>query len=176
MNRNYMLLFAAGVMLLAGCSSVPTKDIKVEAEADPKADFSGYKSYAWLGAATIIDDPHGQWEPPAFDADAEIKYQIDRQLRKRGMSEDSVNPDMIVAFAAGVDMDTLELKTGPEAKMDMVSNVPQGALLIVLVDSKSGFVIWAGLATSEIKGSTDMKIAKGRLKYAVTQLFKKLPK
>ncbi|MHC4121169.1 MAG: DUF4136 domain-containing protein [Planctomycetota bacterium] len=176
MNRNHILLFAAVAVVLAGCSSVPTKDIKVEADSDPKANFGGYKSYAWLGAATIINDPHGQWEPPEFDADAEIKFLIDRELRKRGMVQDSVDPDLVVAFAAGVNMEALDLKVEPEADIDTMENVPQGALLVVLIDSQTGFVIWAGLATSEVQESTDMKIAKGRLKYAVTQLFKKLPK
>ena len=71
MNRNYALLFVSVVMLLSSCASTPTKDIAVDVQADPKANFSGYKTYAWLGAAAIINDPHGQWEPPTFDADAD---------------------------------------------------------------------------------------------------------
>ena len=107
MNRNYTLLLAAVVMLLAGCSSVPTKDITVDAQANPKANFSGYKTYAWLGSAAILNDVYGQWEPPAFDADAEVKYLIDRELRKRGMMQNSTDSDVIIAFAAGIDMDAL---------------------------------------------------------------------
>ena len=102
MNRNYVLIFASVVMLLSSCAPTPTKDIVVDVQADPKANLNGYKTYAWFGAAAIVSDRYGQWEPPAFDADAEIKYLIDRELRKRGMSQSSplVNPDVIVAFAA----------------------------------------------------------------------------
>ena len=60
MNRNYPTIFIIVLMLLAGCASVPTKDIQVDAQADPKANFSGYKTYAWLGAAAIVNDPYGQ--------------------------------------------------------------------------------------------------------------------
>jgi hypothetical protein len=176
MNKNYVLPFVMVFMLLSGCASVPTKDIQVDAQANPKANFSGYKTYAWLGSAAIVNDAYGQWEPPGFDADTEIKYLMDRELRKRGMLEKSVDPDLIVAFAAGINMDALGLKVDPETKMDMLANVPQGALVIVLLDRASGFVIWVGVATAEILESPDTLTVKARLDYAVTQLLKKLPK
>ncbi len=175
MNRVYVLSLLC-VMLLAGCASTPTKDIAVDAAADPKANFSGYKSYVWLGAAAIINDPYGQWEPPNFDADAEIKYLIDRELRKRGMSQNSADPDLIVAFAAGINMAALELKVDPKTRINNPANTPRGGLLIALVDGKTGFVIWKGIATADIQKKPGAKTVKARLDYAVTQLFRKLPK
>lgn len=175
MRRSHVLSLLS-VMLLAGCASVPTKDITVDAQADPKANFSGYKSYAWLGAAAIINDPYGQWEPPNFDADAEIKYLIDRELRKRGMLQNSADPDLIVAFAAGINMAALELKVDPKTKINNLENAPRGGLLIALVDSESGFAIWIGVATADIQKQPDARTVKARLDYAVTQLFRKLPK
>jgi hypothetical protein len=64
----------------------------------------------------------------------------------------------------------------PETKMDLVTNVPRGGLVIMLLDSDSGFVIWVGVATAEIQESPDTLTVKARLDYAVTQLLKKLPK
>ena len=176
MNRNYALLLAAIFMLLAGCSSVPTKDITVDAQANPKANFNGYKTYTWLGSAAILNDAYGQWEPPAFDADAEVKYLIDRELRKRGMMQNSTDPDVIVAFAAGIDMDALELQVDPKSKMENLANVPRGGLMIAFVDSNSGFVIWIGVARADIQEQPDTKTVKARLEYAVTQIFRKYPK
>ena len=176
MNRNYVLLFASVVMLLSSCASTLTKDIAVDAQADPKANFSGYKTYAWLGSAAILHDIYGQWEPPEFDADTEIKYLIDRELRKRGMLQNSTDPDLFVVFAAGIDMDPLELKVDPETKINTLENVPRGGLVIALVDSESGFVIWMGVATADVLEHPDAKTVKARLDYAVTQLFRKLPK
>lgn len=175
-KRNLWIVVLLVGILFSGCASVPTKDIKLDAQSDPKANFAGYKTYAWLGSAAIVNDPKGQWEPPAFDADSEVKFLIDRELRKRGISESNINPDLVVAFAAGVDMDALELKENPETKMEMLTNVPQGGLLIVFMDSETGFVIWVGAATAEVQEQVDEKIVKARLDYAVTQLFKKLPK
>jgi hypothetical protein len=176
MKINCVFVLAMTLLLLSGCSSIPTKDIELNAQADPKANFEGYKSYAWLGAAAIVNDPHGQWEPPAFDADAEIKYLIDRELRKRGLFENSADPDMYIAFAAGIDMEALELNVDPKTKMDSVENVPQGGLLIAFVDAESGYVIWSGVASAELQDKPDAQTVKTRLDYAVTKLLKKLPK
>lgn len=176
MKKNCIWFYGLIIVLFAGCTAAPTKDITVDVEVNPKATFSEYKSYGWLVTAQILNDPKGQWEPPDFDADAEIKYLIDTQLRKRGMSENTVNPDVIVAFAAGIDMDALELKIDPETKMDTLENAPQGALIVVLVDSASGFVAWVGTATAKVLEKPDSATVKARLDYAVKQMFKKLPK
>ena len=170
------ILIITGLVLLSGCSSIPTKDIAVAAQADPKANFSGYKTYTWLGSAAILNDAYGQWEPPEFDADSEIKYLIDRELRERGMLESSVAPDVIVAFAAGINMDALELKVDPKTKMEALAQVPRGGLVIALVDGESGFVIWRGVAIADVQKQPDTKTSKARLDYAVTQLLRKLPK
>jgi uncharacterized protein YceK len=176
MMRHYVLFFAALVILLSGCASSVTKDIQVDAQAEPKANFNGYRTYAWLGSAAIINDPYGEWEPPSFDADAEIKFLLDRELRKRGMTENTSDPDLVVAFAAGIDMAALGLKEDPDSKEDVLTSIPQGGLLVAFVDNDSGFVIWAGVATGNVHDKPDAQTVKKRLDYAVTQLIKQVPK
>ncbi|MFC1652320.1 DUF4136 domain-containing protein [Planctomycetota bacterium] len=163
-------------VVFAGCTTVPVKDIEVYGEADPKAKFGGYKTYGWLATAAILNDSYGQWEPPAFDADLEIKYLIDRELRKRKMSETSYQPDIVVGFVAGLDLDVLELKLDPQLKLDILESVPQGGLIVTLADSQTGYVIWAGAAHANIQIEPDTKMAKARLDYAITQMFKEMPK
>ncbi len=82
MNIRRYLIIGAIALLGAGCATA-TKDIKVDAETRPGKDLSGYKTYAWIGSAQIINDPRGQWEPPQLDADTEIRWLIDREPRKR---------------------------------------------------------------------------------------------
>lgn len=173
--RRLFLFTLVLLILLTGCSSTPVKDIEVEAQADPKANFSGYKTYAWLGSAAILDDPSGQWKPPGFDADMEIKFLIDHELRQRGMSEAYSNPDVIVGFAAALDMDALDVKVDPESKLETLVNTPQGGIIVVLVDSQTRYVIWVGAATAEVQNRPDTETAKARLNYAITQMFEKLP-
>jgi hypothetical protein len=171
-----LLSLSAVLLLLTGCASSVTKDIMIDADADPKVNFAGYSTYKWLGSAAIVYDPEGQWEPPQFDADAEIKFLIDRELRQRGMTEAAGNADMIVAFAAGIDMASMEIKVDPESELSTLENVPMGALTVILIDGATGLAIWGGVATAEIQQSPDQEIIKQRLDFAVSSMFKKLPR
>jgi len=176
MFRKQAFLFGIVLIFLSGCASAPVKDIQIDSHANPKANFSGYKTYAWLGSATIVNDTHGQWEPPGFDADKEIKFLMNRELRNRGMSEDRTAPDLLVVFAAGVDMDALGLKIDPETQVEVFENLPKGGLVVAFVDRESGFVIWVGAATGDVQENADKQTVKARLNYAVKQLSKKIPK
>jgi len=165
----------ATLFLISGCASSVTQDIMVETDSDPKANLSGYTSYAWLGAAAIVFDEKGQWEPPQFDADAEIKFLIDRELRHRGMTEDSVNPDLVIAYAAGIDMDSMDIKIDPESGIEALENAPIGALTVIMIDAETGLAIWAGIATADIQENPTPEATKARLDFAVSEMFSKLP-
>ena len=89
MKKRFVAICAVIFWLMAACATAPVKDINTYSAADPKAKFSGYKTYAWLATAQIVNDTSGKWEPPAFDADSEVKFIIDRELRKRGLMENS---------------------------------------------------------------------------------------
>jgi len=41
-------MFIILIFFIVSCANV-TSDIKVDAEADPKANIKGYKTYVWLG-------------------------------------------------------------------------------------------------------------------------------
>ncbi len=42
MNKDYIFLFIILSMVITGCASVPKADINVEAEVDPKVNFSSW--------------------------------------------------------------------------------------------------------------------------------------
>ena len=176
MKATYLITLSVLVIITAGCSSVPTKDIQITTQADPKANLTAYSTYTWAGSVSILRDPTGQWEPPTYDADAEIKYLIDRELRKKGMLESSTNPDLIAVFAVGVDTQALKLKVDPKTKIEVVEEVPAGGLLVALVNAESGYVVWAGVATAELMDKPDVETARARLDYVVTNMLKELPK
>lgn len=73
-------------------------------------------------------------------------------------------------------MDALSLKEDPDSKMEILTNVPQGGLVLVLIDSDTGVVIWAGVVAAEVQKKADAKTAKARLNYAVTKLIRRIPK
>jgi len=166
----------AFIILLTACSTAPTRDIQVDAKADPKASFSGFKTYAWIAAAQILFDPEGQWEPRNVDLDVEVQFMINSELRKRGMAEVNSNPDMLVAYAAGVDMTTLDLKESPETKEKLIENIPSAALVVALVDADTGYVIWLGEAVGEVQQQADEATVRARIEYAISEMFRLLPK
>ena len=43
MKKHNILVLVIGLFIMSGCATTPTDDIKVEAEADTKVKFSGYK-------------------------------------------------------------------------------------------------------------------------------------
>lgn len=174
MNR-YLFTLATLMVLLSGCASSVTKDIVVETSSDPKADLTGYKSYSWLGSAAIVFDETGRWEPPQFDADAEIKYLIDRELRDRGMMENSANADLIVAYAAGINMDSMNIKVDPESGLEQLANTPIGALSVILVDAATGQAVWIGVARADIQENQTPEASRKRLDFAVSEMFHGLP-
>ena len=174
--KKHLLAIATLLVFLSGCASTSvTKDIMVKTDVDPKANLSGYKSYTWLGAAAIVFDEQGQWKAPQFNVGTEIKFLVDRELRAHGMSEDSVNPDLVIAYAVGIDMDSMEIKTDPEKDLEVLKNIPQGALTVILVDAQTGLAVWAGVARAELQDNPTIETSKKRLDFAVSEMFSKLP-
>lgn len=179
MQKYTLTLIVLLSFILAACASMdgtPTSDIEIDAKADDKVNFKGLKSYAWFGTAGILKDPDGKWEPPEFDADSELKFLIDRELRKRGMSETSNNPDVLVAFALAIDMDALKLGANdPDSNQFNIENVPKGALVVMMINPETLRPIWTGVATAEKQEKATSETQKKRLDYVVTGMLDKLP-
>ena len=170
--KKLILVLLSSFTLLA-CSAVP-KDMNIAAETDPKVNLSGYKTFAWLGDATIIYDEIGRWERPGFDADSEARFNIDKELRAKGFTEKSDNPDMLITFIAGVDMDNIELIISEETQLETLENIPKGALVIAIFDASTGQSIWVGMAEADLQQDVGSQVAKERLHFAVNEMFKKM--
>jgi len=155
--------------------SSSNKDITFETDIDPKANFKGYKSYMWMGSATIMNDPDGQWVDQGFDTNAEIKLLIDNALRAKNMTEAAHNPDVIIGYALGINMTNIEYKANPDKSFQTLEAAPKGALVILMIDAKTNVVIWASSAKADIQGNTGTSVKK-RLAYAVKTMIGSLPK
>ncbi len=165
----FTLIFT--VLAATSCTTL-TGDIQVETHINPDVDFKAYNSYAWVGSAKIVFDPIGQWEQPTLDTDEEVKFNINRELRNKGLFEAEKDPDLLVAFAAGVDMSFLELKENPNSKKEVLTNVPKAALVIVLIDADTGYAVWMGFAEGDIQEQQTIENIRSRIDYAVTEIFK----
>jgi len=158
------------ILATSSCATL-TDDIVVETHANPDVNYHAYKTYAWAGSAQIIFDPVGQWEQPTLDTDEEVKFVINRELRARGLHQVTNHPDLLIAFAAGIDTSILELKDNPDNDKKIVTNVPKAALLIALVDANTGYTVWVGYAVGDAQQQQTIETIRARIDYAVKEIF-----
>ena len=168
---SFLISFFVAVTFISSCATL-TDDIKVETHADPGINYSKYKTYAWAGSAQIVFDPVGQWEQPTLDTDEEVRFVVNRELRDHGLIQVENNPDLLVAFAAGVETTVLELKENPDSDHKVASNAPKAALVIALIDARSGYLVWLGHATGDAQQQQTIDNIRRRIDYAVSQIFK----
>src|SRR5688572_31109027 len=110
-RRGRALYGVAAILLMlaaTSCGTSLTADIKAESAADEKVNFSGMKSYAWFGGLGALIDDTNLWAQPKFDMAQEAKFVIDRELRKKGFSESSSDPDVFVAFLLVADVNQVK--------------------------------------------------------------------
>jgi hypothetical protein len=157
--------------LLAGCASV-TEDIRVQSESDPGLDLGSYRTYSWLGAAEIAPDTHGNWEPPGFDADAEIRRLLNRELRRRGMREVDSDAQLVVGFGAGINPEVFQIVENPDNKMYTLQNAPRAALVVVFIDPRTRRPVWVGTAVGDVKAGRSADEVRRRIDYAVTSMLR----
>jgi hypothetical protein len=69
-------------------------------------------------------------------------------------------------------MEALELVENKESKLQVLENVPKGALVVVLLDGTTGIPVWAGAAVGNVQQEISSDDVRKRLDYAVTQMFK----
>ena len=174
MKRLFLSTLAA--LLLSGCATTSSDfdDIDLITEIHPRFDLSSYGSYAWQGSAGIIFDPQGRWEPPDYDLDDEIKFLIDTELRGHGLVESDTLPDLMASFAIAIQIDDLPFNRNPDVEMPVIEEVPQGALVITLVDTNLGYAVWAGLAAANVDETPDNDMSRRRLQYVVSNLLETL--
>ncbi len=163
--------FSAAFALSSSCATI-TSDIEIEAHADPSVNYGNYQTYAWAGSAQIVFDPVGQWEQPTLDTDEEVRFVINRELRDHGLNQVKNDPDLLVAFAAGIDTTVLELKEDPNQDKKVLNNVPKAALFIALTDTDTGYIVWYGYAKGDVQQQQTIDNIRTRIDFAISEIFK----
>ncbi len=175
MNLFVQSILFTGTLLITSCATL-TSDIETETHADPDINILSYKTYAWADNAQIVFDPIGQWEQPTMDTDEDARSFINRELRARNLQQVDSAPDLLVTFSAGIDSATLELKEGPNNDIDNenLSRIPKAALVVALIDVKTGYTVWTGYASGGAQEQQTIKNIRVRINFAVQEIFKSL--
>jgi hypothetical protein len=157
------------LVALAGCSTV-----KVKTEFDPTAQFTTYKTYAWLATAP------GSEQAPTMQNPAlrqRVVAVLDREMARKGLVRTSADasPDFLVSVI-GCSQNRVALDDygyaysgtytygpyGPGAMsvpvpVEQVRQYTEGTLLLDFVDAKSRKMFWRGTATDTLSSPEDVQ-------------------
>ncbi len=188
MKKYFPLAFVALALFVSGCAEMGvvggdsvTSDVEVTVQTDDKVNLSGYKTYSWIAVGAVLNDPDGKWQPPGFKAGEVIKNLIDDEMKNKGYTAKDNGADLGVAFFIGIDMKARKFKMNPETSMKEMQDVAKAALVVVLVDMRTGFIVWMGEASRSAETTVtgrnkvdDNETIRKRLNYAVTEMFKEM--
>lgn len=167
--KTFKLLSILFIATLASCSSV-----RVNADYDKKANFTNYKTYAYLKSG--ID------KVEISDLDKKrILYSIDEVMATKGFTK-SENPDVLISIF-----------TKERERVDIYNNAgfgwgwnpwwgmgyssvvttPEGTLFIDIIDAKTKELVWQGEGSGYLTTNTDKKDA--RIKEFVSKILEQYP-
>lgn len=150
---------------LTGC--VSTSDINVETAKSEKANLKGYKTYEIIKESGVTHET--KKEKTLANVDADLKKMIREELAKRGKTEVKEDPDFYVAYLLGADKNAIQIKLDKEGRTT-VENVPEAAMILMLVDAETGSIIWLSTAEAEYK-NLPIKEQRERMKYTIKKML-----
>jgi hypothetical protein len=135
-------------------------------EYDHAVDFSRYKTWSWQAGVPV---------PPDLVHDKRIREAVARELAGRGLSRVDSDPTLLVRYyaARSTRIDLLPLDSGSGAPPTGIRYVETGALVIDLLDTASGKVVWRGHATGVLRYGP--KEIAAQIDSAVAELLARFP-
>ena len=180
MKREILFVFAA---LLLGASGFAQK---TKVNYDKGADFAGYKTYVWS------EPERPQTRPMLY---AVVIGSVDYELKSKGLARTQADGDLIVMPAGGVDfgfntagaMPIVPTRTGMPVAIDSTmwtgaagssmsvgSYVPEGTLMLTLVESRTSKIVWSGSVALKLDMEKKHDSLK-RIEKAIAKLLQEYP-
>jgi Domain of unknown function (DUF4136) len=169
------------LILIAAAASASAQKVKVG--ADPGADFSRYKTYAWSGGMVAANPLINQL----------ILQTVDEALTAKGLKRVSEDPDVTLAAFAALNSNlhisyptwgrsaTSATATGMSIGEQSVA-VSKGSLVIDIADARTKATIWRGSATQTLSeaptgiSAKDAKNVEKHIRKSVDKMFKQFPR
>ena len=177
-------LLALAALLLAACASGP----RVSSEADPSADFTRYRSFAFYSPLAI--ESQGYSTPTS----TRIRQAARAQMEARGYVYDERQPDLWVNLNAYLQERT-DVSTIPEVDYDYyysyrarsyvavpywrdrtsVRRYNEGTLNVDLVDARQNRMVWTGVAVGRASRNTAPAERGVQIDAAMAEIFARYP-
>ena len=175
------------VILFTGCAGT------AHIEKDKTADFSKYRTYAWVEKPTVQESKQSRRNELT---EANMRNSVNEQLQKIGWKEVNKNPDIMVNYELLVERTDKEQKDpvytqsytrsyynrhtgkvntfyypGQFVGYDTYSTtVKEGTVTITMIDNRTDKAVWQGWTTSELNSN---KITGREIDQSVKTIFKK---
>jgi hypothetical protein len=166
--RNWTMRAAAVGTLIAGS---PASAQSVNVDANPAANFAGYRTYAWT-VGTPAANPL---------AEQRLHALVDQQLAAKGFSKATATPDVFIAT---------HLTTKEQHQLNVsgfggwgygfggsttttVQTYVVGTLVVDIYDAKTKMLVWRGTGTGTASDKADKNTAKANK--ALVKMFKQYP-
>jgi hypothetical protein len=170
---------ASALLLLAACAS-----IRVGSDQHPQADFSGYRTFAWMAESSA--DAGNQPQLSALTL-RRIREAMDGELSAKGyrLRAEANGADFLVAFSVAT-RERMESRTkaipvqeqGPSRQwswLDVdVHSYQEGTLSIDIFDGASRQPVWHGWATKTVTDADEADPGPV-IQRAVSQILEKFP-
>jgi hypothetical protein len=183
-NLKWLLAGFASVLLMVGCA--PTAHV----EKAEDADFSRYRSYAWLAK-----DENGN-ERTLSLTEQKIRTAVDQELAKAGWKQTKKDPDVILNYDVLVERGIQETSSPVYSRpyTRLVWNpytrryatiyypsqfmgydhearpVREGTVTVTMIDSKTDRAVWQGWTTGIINGRN---LSSKEIQNSVKSIFRK---
>ncbi len=157
-RRIRLSLALVALAFLLSCASLK---IGVTTDHDPQADFSGYKTYAWIEPP----EDYTGWRPPKH-LDIRLRRVVDDIMAEKGYQKVPALPmaDLLLAYYASVETELRITSTpyglypgwgysywgGAPFGTSNVRRYDSGTVLLDMIDSKAKQLVWTGQVTSAI--------------------------
>lgn len=173
--------------VFAGCAG------NTHIEKDKNADFSKYRTYAWVDKPVVKADKKSRRNDLT---ETNIRNSVNQELQKKGWLETKARPDVLINFELLVEKNQKEMqdpvytqpysrsyfnrRTGrihtfyyPSQFMGYDSystTVKEGTVTITMIDSRTDKTVWQGWTTSELSSGN---ISSREIDRNVKSIFKK---
>jgi hypothetical protein len=144
---------------------------------DRAANFSHYKTYAWIRGTELTDELNH----------ARVVRSIDGALAAKGLArvQPGANPDLRVAYHASFDKN-LEIAGstqglgpfglgGDRWGSARVQPVLVGTLVVDVSDARTKAIVWRSLASSDIRPNDKPETRERKITKATARMFKNYP-
>jgi Domain of unknown function (DUF4136) len=162
------------VLLFSGCS------ISIHNTYDKQVDFSKYKTFCWMSGCEF------KINGPAYLKDSllneKLKVAILEELSKKGLEQNTDNPDLLVGFTITVkDEQAIVYHPSEDAPVYIkpletekeVINYLKGSLIIGMADNKESRMVWQAEAIGYMETNPDF--SEKNIKKGIKKVLKNYP-